>query len=153
MTYCIGIFTREGLVMASDSRTNAGNDQVNVCRKMHTFVREGDRALVLLTSGSLSLTQSIVTLLRREFDAGDGLAKAASLYEAAKYALISLDSTMRSNATVGPPIDLCVYGEGELAIKRHRRLGADDLDLKAIRAQWEHSLRKAVLELPSISFD
>ena len=38
MTYCLGIMTREGLVMASDSRSNAGYDQVNVCRKMHTFV-------------------------------------------------------------------------------------------------------------------
>ena len=43
MTYCLGIMTREGLVMASDSRTNAGYDQVNVCRKMHTFVLPGER--------------------------------------------------------------------------------------------------------------
>ena len=55
MTYCVGIYTAEGLVMAADSRTNAGNDQVNVCRKMHTFVQEGERCFVLLTSGSLSL--------------------------------------------------------------------------------------------------
>ena len=65
MTYCLGIKTRHGLVMASDSRTNAGYDQVNVCRKMHTLVREGERVLIILTSGSLSLTQSIMTLLRR----------------------------------------------------------------------------------------
>src|SRR5262245_53440697 len=84
MTYCVGILTAEGLVMASDSRTNAGHDQMNVSRKMHTFVREGERVFVLLTSGSLSLTQSIVTLLRREFDSGEGLAKAESLYEAAR---------------------------------------------------------------------
>src|SRR6185295_906963 len=45
-----------------------------------------------------------------------------TLEEAAKYALISLDSTMRSNATVGPPVDLCVYRDGDLAVKRHRRL-------------------------------
>ena len=54
MTYCLGILTRHGLVMASDSRTNAGYDQVNVCRKMHTFVQPGERVFVLLTSGSLS---------------------------------------------------------------------------------------------------
>ena len=53
MTYCVGIMTREGVVMASDSRTNAGFDQINVCRKMHTFVTPGDRALIVLTSGSL----------------------------------------------------------------------------------------------------
>jgi putative proteasome-type protease len=203
-------------------------------------VRENDRVLVLLTSGSLSLTQSIVELLRREFDAGEGLARAGSLYdaarvvgeqvrhvgdldraalerdgykfnvhlllggqlrgqipglfliypegnplsatedspylqigeskygrpildrgirhdrttleEAAKYALISLDSTMRSNATVGPPIDLLVYGRDELRLDRIRRLDAEDPDLKGIRAQWEQALRKAVRELPTISF-
>src|SRR5438105_1475251 len=84
MTYCLGIVTRHGLVMASDSGTNAGFDQVNVCRKMHTFVREGERVFVILTSGSLSLTQSVVTLLRREFDQDLGLASASSLYDAAR---------------------------------------------------------------------
>src|SRR5436305_14953073 len=84
MTYCLGIKTRRGLVMASDSRTNAGYDQVNVCRKLHPFVREGERVFILLTSGSLSLTQSIITLLRRDFDQGAGLAAAPSLYDAAR---------------------------------------------------------------------
>src|SRR3954464_12432818 len=84
MTYCLGIVTKHGLVMASDSRTNAGYDQVNICRKMHTFVQPGERVFVALTSGSLSLTQSIVTLLRRDFDAGKGLAQAATMYDAAR---------------------------------------------------------------------
>ena len=240
MTYCLGIMTRAGLVMASDSRTNAGFDQVNVCRKMHTFVRPGERLFVILTSGSLSLTQSIITLLRRDFDQGQGLAAAPTLYdaariigdqirrvseidraalerdefrfnahlllggqvkdekphlylvypqgnplaatedspylqigeckygrpildrgvryehtsleEAAKYALISLDSTMRSNVTVGPPIDLLVYAAGELRISRYRRFDARDHDLREIHQRWEHALRKAVLELPEIDF-
>ena len=43
MTYCLGIVTKYGLVMASDSRTNAGYDQVNVCRKMYTFAHPGER--------------------------------------------------------------------------------------------------------------
>ena len=47
MTYCLGIMTREGLVIASDSRANAGFDQVNVCPKMHTFF---SRVNVLLSS-------------------------------------------------------------------------------------------------------
>src|SRR5882724_2637660 len=84
MTYCLGIVTRHGLVLASDSRTNAGFDQVNVCRKMHTFVTPGDRVFVILTSGSVSLTQSVITLLRRDFDQGRGLAAAPSLYDAAR---------------------------------------------------------------------
>ena len=80
MTYCLGIMTREGLVMASDSRANAGFDQVNVCQKMHTFLQPGERAFVILVSGNLSLTQSVMTLLRDEFDAGEGLAKAETTH-------------------------------------------------------------------------
>jgi len=76
--------THEGLVMASDSRTNAGGDQVTVCRKMYTFSQEGERVFILLASGSLSLTQSIITLLGRDFDNGKGLAAAPSLYDAAR---------------------------------------------------------------------
>ena len=79
MTYCVGIWTRHGLVMASDSRTNSGHDQVNVSRKMHIFVQPGERVFVLLSSGSLSCTQSIITLLRRDFDQAKGLAQAPSL--------------------------------------------------------------------------
>src|SRR6202035_1270636 len=55
-----------------------------------------------------------------------------TLEEAAKYALISMDSTMRSNVTVGPPIDLLVYAADELRISRYRRFGAKDPDLREI---------------------
>src|SRR5262245_27788226 len=84
MTYCLGIVTDDGLVMASDSRTNAGFDQVNVCRKMFRFVQPGERVFVILCSGSVSISQSILTLLRADFDAGKGLASAGNLYEAAR---------------------------------------------------------------------
>ena len=70
MTYCLGIVTKYGLVMASDSRTNAGSDQINVGRKMHVFELPGQCVYVFLSAGSLSCTQSILTLLRRDFDAG-----------------------------------------------------------------------------------
>ena len=240
MTYCLGIVTKYGLVMASDSRTNAGYDQVNVCRKMHTFVVPGERAFVVLASGSLSLTQSILTLLRRDFDVGRGLALAPSLYdaaraigeqvrrvsdidraalerddykfnvhfvlggqvkgdppglmliypqgnplqatedspylqigetkygrpildrgirfdrttleEAAKYALLSIDSTMKSNVTVGPPIDLLVYGVDELEVTRQRRFMEDDPDWQKIRTRWQQALRQAVARLPNLRF-
>ena len=76
-----------------------------------------------------------------------------SLEEAAKYALISLDSTMRSNVTVGPPIDLALYGANELRITRCRRFGADDPVLRTIQVQWEQALRKSVQELPAVRFD
>jgi putative proteasome-type protease len=240
MTYCLGIITKHGLIMASDSRSNAGYDQVNTVRKMHTFVQPGERVFIALTSGSLSLTQSIMTLLRRDFDAGIGLAKAPSMYdaarvvgqqvrrvsevdrealerdeyrfnvhlllggqvkgqppelyliypqgnplaateespflqigetkygrpildrgirfdrttleEAAKYALLSLDSTMKSNVTVGPPIDLLAYSIDELNVTRQRRFAADDPDLAKIRARWEQALRQGILRLPELRF-
>src|SRR5262249_8250465 len=75
---------RAGLVLAADSRTNAGLDQVNQCRKLHTFVQPGRRFFTALTSGGLSLTQSVLTLVEEEFQEGRGLASADSMYEAAR---------------------------------------------------------------------
>jgi putative proteasome-type protease len=240
MTYCLGIVTKHGLIMASDSRSNAGYDQVNVVRKMHTFVQPGERVFVVLTSGSLSLTQSIMTLVRRDFDAGKGLATAPTMYdaarvlgqqvrkvseldrealerdeyrfnvhmliggqvkgsppelyliypqgnplaatqdspflqigetkygrpildrgirfdkttleEAAKYALLSMDSTMKSNVTVGPPIDLAAYSIDELSLTRQRRFTSDDPDLNKIRQRWEQALRQGISKLPELRF-
>jgi putative proteasome-type protease len=76
-----------------------------------------------------------------------------TLEDGAKYALISLDSTIRSNVTVGPPIDLLIYSADTLQITRKRRFAANDPDLLAIHTQWEQALRKAVLALPSIHFE
>lgn len=239
MTYCLGIVTDDGLVMASDSRTNAGFDQVNTCRKMYSFVRPGEQALFLLSSGSLSISQSVVTLLRNAFNEGEGLAKADSLYSAArmvgecvrrvsdidraalerdqysfnvhlllggqikgeapqlyliypqgnplratedspylqlgeckygrpildrgvefdtslevaaKYALLSMDATIRSNVTVGPPIELLLYRKDSFEISHYRRFSATDQDLSVIHSCWEQSLRRAVEQLPDIEY-
>src|SRR6202790_5499557 len=84
LTYCLGIATQEGLVLASDSRTNAGFDQVNVCRKMYRFVQPGERVFVILTSGSLSISQSVITLLGDDFDSGRGFSQADSLHDDAR---------------------------------------------------------------------
>src|SRR5271156_6309454 len=84
MTYCLSIMTHEGLVMASDSRTNAGYDDLNIARKMHTFAQPGERVFVVLVSGSLSLSQSVINLVRASFEAGEGLAQANTMYEAAR---------------------------------------------------------------------
>ena len=65
MTYCLGIVTKQGLVMASDSRTNAGVDQVSRFSKMRCFVRDGERVIVSLSSGNLSITQNAVNILER----------------------------------------------------------------------------------------
>jgi putative proteasome-type protease len=241
MTYCLGIMTREGLVMASDSRTNAGYDQVNVSPKMHTFLQPGERAFVILTSGNLSLTQSVIALLRADFTAGEGLANAPSMYAAARvvgdvvrrvsaldraalaqddfnfnihlllggqvrgekpdlfliypqgnplaatedspylqigevkygrpildrgiefsstslevagtYALLSMDAAMRSNVTVGPPVEVLLYQNDRLDFDRYRRFEDDDPELALIHARWEQGLRRAVEELPNVHFD
>jgi putative proteasome-type protease len=241
MTYCLGIMTHQGLVMASDSRANAGYDDVNVCPKMHPFVIPGERAFVILTSGNLSLTQSVVTLLRDDFAAGEGLAKAETMYAAARavgdavrrvsdldraalekddfkfnihlllggqikgekpnlyliypqgnplaatqdspylqigevkygrpildrgieyesttlevagtYALLSLDAAMRSNVTVGPPLEVLLYPNDSLQFNRYRRFEADDPELDGMHARWEQTLRRAVEELPNVRFD
>ena len=63
MTYCIGILVDEGVVLASDSRTNAGIDRVCTFRKMFTFEKPGDRFFALLTAGNLSLTQGVISLV------------------------------------------------------------------------------------------
>ncbi|MBX3399381.1 MAG: hypothetical protein KF873_11605 [Gemmataceae bacterium] len=240
MSYCLAIQTKLGLVFASDSRTNAGLDQANVATKLTTFVKPGERVYVLLTSGGLSLSQSVLAVLHGEYGAGKGLAVAATMYEAArivgdavrtvssrdrehlekdgiafnvnfiiggqigtqphelymiypqgnplratpespflqigeskygrpildravrydttsleqatKLALISLDSTMRSNLTVGPPVDLVVYHANELKVRQQMRLGADDPQLMMIRTQWEQELRAASQRLPEVKF-
>ena len=84
MTYCLGILTREGLVLAADCRTNAGYDQANISRKLHPFVIPGQRAMIALVSGSLSCSQSVITLLQRDFAAGRGLAAVDHMYDTAR---------------------------------------------------------------------
>ena len=64
MTYCVGLLLEQGLVFASDTRTNAGVDQVAISPKMHIFEVKNDRVIVLLTAGNLAITQSVVSHLR-----------------------------------------------------------------------------------------
>lgn len=66
MTYCVALKLNAGLVFASDSRTNAGVDQVACFKKMRSFVNNGDRAIVILSSGNLSITQSAINLLEQQ---------------------------------------------------------------------------------------
>ena len=64
MTYCVGLLLEQGLVFASDTRTNAGVDQVAISPKMHIFEVENERVIVLLTAGNLAITQAVVNTLR-----------------------------------------------------------------------------------------
>src|ERR1700690_1965259 len=75
MTYCVGLLVGTGLVLLSDSRTNPGVDQINTFRKMATFQRQNDRALVLLSAGNLAITQAVVNLLHEPPDNSGGPAR------------------------------------------------------------------------------
>src|SRR5512139_2684963 len=72
MTYCVGILLEEGIVMASDSRTNAGVDNFATFCKMTVFERSGDRVIVLLSSGNLAGTQAVINVLKQRGDVEGG---------------------------------------------------------------------------------
>lgn len=235
MTYCVGLLLDEGMVLLSDTRTNAGFDNISSYRKMFTFVDPGERAVVVMTAGSLSTTQTTLsrlqegiddpdagpvpsilradtmqqvveivggTLARTAREIGDrmeGMAQTASatlivagqrrggamrlylvypegnfieatrdtpflqigehkygkpildrvvqpetsLADGQKAALLSMDSTLRSNLSVGMPLDLAVIRRDEMALAVHRRLEPDDEVFRQMSADWSEALREA----------
>lgn len=73
MTYCVAMRLNAGLVFLSDSRTNAGMDQISTFRKMSVYEKPGDRVLVLMTAGNLAITQAVKQLLGNEtIEGSDG---------------------------------------------------------------------------------
>jgi putative proteasome-type protease len=239
MTYCVGLLLNDGIVMLSDSRTNAGVDSISTFGKMHTWQKDDDRALVLTTAGNLSLSQSVVTLLKEGFADEDGrpcdLMQANSMFEAAgmvgaairevarrdgeglkqqgvepnlsmllggqigtrphelyllyyagnfikatedtpflqigeikygkpildrvitpatplvqaaKCALVSMDSTLRSNISVGLPLDLAILPRGALKFALRKRITDQDPYFASIRGLWGEGLRKVFLTIP-----
>ena len=85
ITYCVALRLAEGLVFASDSRTNAGVDHIATFKKLHTFEVPGERLLVLQSAGNLATTQSVVSLLRQRCAQPElSLLHAGSLYQAAE---------------------------------------------------------------------
>ena len=67
MTYCIGIKTKEGIIVASDSRTNAGFDNVNIYSKMFTY-DVGDRTIIIVTSGNLGTSQAVYKSIEKDLN-------------------------------------------------------------------------------------
>lgn len=86
MTYCVALLLDEGLVFASDTRTNAGVDQVAIFPKMNIFEVPGERVITLLTAGNLAITQAVVNRLREAIKVEDGvhLHNVSSMFEAAQ---------------------------------------------------------------------
>lgn len=86
MTYCLGILLPDGLILGSDSRTNAGVDQIAIVRKLACFATPQERVISLLSAGNLATTQAVVTHLRQEWGQGNrevDLQTAATLFDAA----------------------------------------------------------------------
>jgi putative proteasome-type protease len=235
MTYCVGIRLDAGLVFMSDSRTNAGLDQISTYRKMMIYERPDDRFMVLLSAGNLSVSQSVREILQVEkvdrgvheepltiwnatsmFDATrvlgssvrrvyeqDGpslkaagidfnasmifggqikgeamrlfmiysagnfieatretcfyqvgeskygkpildrvLTPATPLDEAAKCALVSMDSTLKSNLSVGLPLDLLVYREGTFCSDHVVCIDDSNPYFRMIRSTWGQRLHE-----------
>ena len=89
MTYCVAVKLDAGLVFLSDSRTNAGLDQIGTFRKMMVYERPGDRFMVMLSAGNLSISQQVREILQiEELDDGDGppitIWNATSMFDAAR---------------------------------------------------------------------
>jgi putative proteasome-type protease len=238
MTYCVALFVDEGLVLASDTRTNAGVDQVGIFPKMHHFEVRGERMVTLLTAGNLAITQLVVNRLREAVKRDDGphlnnvdsLFDAASLVgdevrfaferdaehlknhnadfhasiivagqikgerarlfnvynagnfiessietpyfqigetkygkpiidrvikhntdmmDAVKCVLISFDSTIRSNISVAPPIDLMLYRKNSFHGDCHQRIAENDTYYSLIRKGWSEGLKSVFQKLPN----
>lgn len=236
MTYCVGLKLKRGLVMAADTRTNAGLDNISTFRKLQTFEVAGERVFIMMSAGNLAVTQAVVAILEEEFEHPDEddensslktvptMFEAAKLVgetlkavrqghvdqglnsdafsasfifggqigteeprlyqiysegnfieakedtpffqigehkygkpildrvanqemrlgEAAKLVLLSFDSTLRSNLSVGMPIDMAVYNTDNLSIDRVRRIEQDDPYFRSISTKWSEALRTAV---------
>jgi len=245
MTYCVGIRLNAGLVFLSDSRTNAGMDQISTFRKMMIYEQPGDRFMVMLSAGNLSISQSVREILQVEkldngtdepltiwnapsmfeptrwlgaavrrvyqqdgpslkaagidfnasmifggqikgeamrmflvysagnfieatretcfFQVGESkygkpildrvLTPATPLDEAAKCALVSMDSTLKSNLSVGLPLDLLVYREGSLACDDVVCIDEHNPYFHMIRSTWGQRLREVFEGIDAPSWD
>ncbi len=232
MTYCVGLLLNEGMVCLADTRTNAGLDNISTYRKMFTFEDPGERVIVIMTAGSLSVSQTTIAQLREAIEdpeatpetsimlaptmlkvaeivgnflsdvraeidhklsatqgatasmivAGqrkggamrlfliypegnfieatedapflqigehkygkpilDRVVKpSTSLADAQKAVLLSMDSTLRSNLSVGMPLDLCVIGKDACKVTMRRRIEAGDPQFRAMSEAWSTALR------------
>ena len=252
MTYCVAIAVDAGLVFCSDSRTNAGIDQVSTYSKMHRFGVDGQRQFVIMSAGNLGTTQATISRIKRDIKerASQSLLTVDSISEAADYvgaisraeqekhlargdvqvqaeqekhagrgggfeasfiiggqiagkkhrimlvypegnhitsshdtpylqigeskygkpildriltrdlnldtcalcALVSMDSTMRSNLSVGPPIEILVYRTDTLSLESPLRLEEDSEFLREVKRSWDQRLKEAFRQMPPFAW-
>ena len=240
MTYCAGVLVEAGLLLIADTRTNAGLDNISTYRKLHLFEAEGKRTLALASSGNLSVSQAVVSLIceglenpdtgehetindtptlfrtaqligraiRRVrkidgpaleeaeirsdvsflfggqiaggdmrlymiYSAGNfiecsrdapflqigehkygkpildrAVSHGTDLYDALKIALISMDSTIRSNLSVGLPIDIVVMRRDAIKTELVHRIEAGEPYFHDLRERWSTALRAAHMAIP-----
>lgn len=238
MTYCVGLLLDSGLVMASDSRTNAGVDHVATFPKMTVFEQTGERVIVIMTSGNLAISQAVISRLKKDisestepnlhsvsnmFDAARVVGEAlrvvhhedaehlkkhqaefnqsiliggqikgekprlfniyaagnfieavaetpyfqigetkygkpildrvigheSSLAEAVKCTLLSFDSTIRSNLSVGLPIDLVMYRADSFANTCVQRITENNPYFRQLSKSWSEGLRRVFADIPN----
>ncbi len=237
MTYCLGILLPAGLVLAADSRSNAGVDQINLVRKMALLGVPGQSVIGILSAGNLATTQGVVSRMRQSAGSGDpdrdvhaanslfdvagmvgnalrdivgrdgryvepygdpsgsflvggqirgepmrlfqvyaagnfieasdrscflqigetkygkpildrALTAATTLDEAAKLALLSFDATIRSNLSVGLPIDMLRYHQDSFSTANSATLDSHSPYWSALRSGYSEGLSSLIAQLP-----
>ncbi|MCC6203961.1 MAG: proteasome-type protease [Hyphomicrobiales bacterium] len=239
MTYCVGLQIDQGLAFMSDTRTNAGVDNISTFRKMRIWEEPGERVIVLMSSGNLATTQSVVSLLDERSKAvserAPTLLETPSMYqtarlvgntvkeviansapegqkaesyfnasfilggqirggeprlfmiypegnfiessedtpffqigetkygkpiivrtydrkmdfaEVAKLLMVSFDSTLKSNLSVGLPLDMMFYERDTFRVGLKRRITQDDPYYRTVSDGWSNALKSAFTALP-----
>ncbi len=243
MSYCVGMLINKGLVFMTDTRTNAGVDNISTFRKMFTWSNPGERVITLLTAGNLATTQSVVSLLderaKPPVERSPSILKAPSMFQVArlvgetlreviganrnegqeassafdatlilggqidtgeprlfliypegnfieasaetpffqigetkygrpilvraydpdmsfedaiKLLLVSFDSTIKANLSVGLPLDLQIYAKDSFALGEARRIEQDSGYYQQISTGWGDALKRAFQSLPDFKF-
>jgi len=238
MTYCVGLLLDVGIVLLSDTRTNAGLDNIATYRKMFIFEDPGERVIAIMTAGSLSVTQTTIARLREAMEAADAtdetsilmaptmlkvaalvgntlavvraeidaklemaqgatatmivagqrrngdmrmfliypegnfieatedtpflqigehkygkpildrvVNRATSVADAQKALLLSMDSTLRSNLSVGMPLDLAVIERDTCRVTIRRRIEAGDEQFRKMSEAWSRALREGFSQI------
>lgn len=109
MTYCVGLRLNKGLVFMSDTRTNAGVDNVSVFRKMFSWSVPGERVLMMMTAGNLATTQAVVSLIdersKAPHERNPSILETPSMFQAARQVGETLREVIQSNAMSGQTAD------------------------------------------------
>lgn len=109
MTYCVGLRLNRGLVFMSDTRTNAGVDNISTFRKMFSYEKPGERALVLLTAGNLATTQSVISLIEERTKApgerSPSILEAPTMFQVARIVGETLRTAIKEHTEEGETAD------------------------------------------------